>query len=86
MVERPAETRQVGSAQSQLALPLNQVQLRGKFLLQPLDDAGRAVRRPVVDDQHVIIAIQRTDGPDDLLDVLFLVVRRDDDDFFVHGA
>ena len=86
MLKRPAEAGQVGGAQTQLALPFNQVQLCGKLLLEPLRDGGGTVGRTVIDDQHVIITLQGADRPDDVFDILLLVVGWDDDDFLVHST
>ena len=52
----------------------------GKLALEAFDDVGRAVGRAVVDDQYVEGLLQAEDDAEDVFDVLFFVVRRDDDD------
>ena len=83
-LQRPAESGHVGRSKAELAAPFDQVQPLRELLLQVLDRSGGAVRRAVVDDQDVIAAFQVEDGPDDLGDVLDLVVGRDDDEFTFH--
>ena len=78
----PLEAGNVGCSQSQFAAALHDEQTVGELLLchHSLDDGGCAVRRTVVDDQNVETFFQPEDGADDFLDVLLLVIRRDNDD------
>ena len=52
----------------------------GKLALEAFDDVGRAVGRAVVDDQYVEGFLQAEDDAENVFDVLFFVVRRDNDD------
>ena len=77
----PAEAGDVGSAQSELSLALEDEEPVGKLVgHQSFDDLCRAVGRPVVDDEDMETFLQAEDGADDFLDILLLVVGRDDDD------
>ena len=81
VLQRPAEACDVGCAQAQLAATLHHEQAVGElFSLQAADNLGRTVGRPVFDDQDVEPMLQGKDGPQDVLDILPLVVGRDDDD------
>ena len=70
----------VGSAQSQLAFTLDEVQAVGKCCLQSFDDGCCSVGRAVVDDQYVELFLQAEHGADDVLYVFFLVICRYDND------
>ena len=80
MLDGPLKTADVGRAEALFAAALHEVQPAREFALQALDDVGRAVGRAVVDDEDVERLLQAEHGADDVFDVLFLVVRRDDDD------
>lgn len=81
VLQRPTEACDVGRAQAQLAATLHHEQAVGElFALQAADNLGRTVGRPVFDDQDVETMLQGKDGPYDVLDILPLVVGRDDDD------
>ena len=55
-----------------------------KFLLQTFHDAGRSVRRAILDHEDVIPALERKYRPDDLFYILLLVISRYDYNFLVH--
>ena len=80
--QRPFEARDVCGAETLLAAALHQENTAAElFRHQPLHDGGSAVGRTVVDDQNVECVLLTADhGADDVLNVLLLVVRRDDDD------
>ena len=81
MLQRPADACFVGGAQALLAATLHHEQAVGElFALQAADNLGRTVGRPVFDDQDVEPMLQGKDGPQDVLDILPLVVGLDDDD------
>ena len=84
----PLESSDVSRAQPQFTRSLDDEQSVGELgLHQPMNDGCGAVRTAVIDDQDVKTLIQREDGTDDFLHVLFLIVRRNDDDAvgFVHS-
>ena len=88
MGQRPLEPRDIGSAQPLFARPLNDEKAVGKLLLhQAVHYLCRAVWTAIVDDQNVEALIQREDGADDFLHVLFLVIGGYNDDrvAFVHN-
>ena len=92
VLQSPFEAADVGGAKSQLARTLYDVNAACKFIChQAFHDVGCSVRASVVDDKDVESFLQRSDGSDDGLDVLFLVVGRDDDNgvgfqFKVHSS
>ena len=80
VLDGPLKTADVGRAEALLAAAFDQMQPPGELALEAFDDVGRAVGRAVVDDQYVEGLLQAEDDAEDVFDVLFFVVRRDDDD------
>ena len=82
--ERPPESGDVGSAESELAGAFHNVEPIGKLAGdEALHDACRAVGAAVVDDEDVetvVIGVESEHGADDGFDVLFLVIRGYDND------
>ena len=79
-LKHPAESGDVGCAETLFPGALNEVERGGKLALKTADDGGSAVGRAVVDDEDVELLGQGEYCTDYLLDVLFLVVCRYDDD------
>ena len=77
MLQGPLEALDVGGAETQLALTLQDVEAIGKLAGNEfLDDGSRAIRTSVVDDKDVEFLLQAEDGTDDFLDVFLLVATR----------
>ena len=100
VVECPAEACDVGGAESELAGPFDDKQAVGELRLhETMHDLRGAVGGAVVDDEDVELVACRLHSPitgiddglaecengtDDFLDVLLLVVGRDDDNAIAH--
>jgi len=69
----------VSCSQSQLALSLFNEKARWELLHQVLYDPCSSVRRIVFNDEDVKILFQGENLPDDLFDILLLVVCGNDD-------
>ena len=80
VLDSPLETADVGGAEAELAGALYHEEALGELLLQFLDDGGGAVGRAVFDDEDIEGLLQTKDGADDVLNILFLVIRGDDND------
>ena len=77
-LERPFETSDIGGAQSLFATALNQEEAVGELVaLQPFHDVGRTVGTAVVNYKNMEAFLQAKDGADNLLHVLLLVIRGD---------
>ena len=77
-LERPFEASDIGCAQSLFATALNQEEAVGKLVaLQPFHDVGRTVGTAVVNYKNMEAFLQAKDGADNLLHVLLLVIRGD---------
>ena len=50
-----------------------------KLVLKSFNNCGRAIRRAVVDNQDMKCFLEAENGPDDVLDIFLLVVRRNND-------
>lgn len=79
-LKHPAESGDVGCAETLFPGTLNEVERGGELALKAADDGGSAVGRAVVDDEDVELLWQGEYCADYLLDVLLLVVCRYDDD------
>ena len=78
-LQRPLESGNIGSAQTQFTAPFQQEQPVAELPVhQSLHNLCRAVGRTVVNDQDMKLLFQSEHGPDNLLDVLLLVVGGDD--------
>ena len=84
MVERPAETGDVGRSEAHLARSLDQEEGVRVGLLQGFHHIGGPVGGAVVDYQYMIVSFEGEDGRDDLGYVLHLLVRRNYDEFLFH--
>ena len=78
MFESPAESREVGRAEPLFSGAFQEVEPPGELLLAFPDDGGRAVGRPVVDDEHFERFLEREDLRDHRRDILLFVVGRND--------
>ena len=85
MLDSPLKTSDIGSTQALFAFPLDEVDAAFVLALHHLlDDVGSAVGRTVVNDQYLKQNRQFHHSCDDGLDVLFLVVSRNNDQSFYH--
>ena len=80
MLQCPLEACNVGRSQPLFALSLKHEEAFGELLLQVAYDVGGAVGRVVLHHQYVKVVLQGKDGPDDVFDVLALVIGWYDDD------
>ena len=84
VVESPAESSDVGRAESELSGALHNVESVGKLSCdEALHNGCRAVGAAVVDDEDVEVVpvgVEAEHGADDSFDVLFLVIRGYDND------
>ena len=78
-LQGPLEAGDVSRAKTQLACPLYHEQAVTKLRHERFHDVGGAVGAVVVDNQNIERHRQVKDIADNLLDVLFLLVSRDDD-------
>ena len=79
MLQGPLEALDVGGAEAQFALALQNVKAAGKLTGdEVLDNGSRAIRTSVVDDQNVEFLLQTEHGTDNFLYVFLLVVCRND--------
>ena len=80
----------VGGAEAQFAGAFEEVDAAFMAALSLADEVGRAIRGPIVDDQHVegftALRRQRHHGVEHPGDVLLFVVGRDDDEAVGHGV
>lgn len=84
VVKSPAEAGQVGCSQPLLPGPLKNEELVREFLNQVFNYCGCAVRAAVVYYKDVISSLEGEYLADNPRDILFLVVGRNDDYFFIH--
>ena len=80
MFQRPFEAHDIRSTQPLLPAAFQKEQTVGKLLRhQSFHDSCRTVGRTIVNNQNMETLLQTEYGPDNLLDVLLLVIRRNDD-------
>ena len=83
-IEGEAEPSEVGRAQTELALAFDEVDAFAVRGLRLFDEGRGAVRRAVIDHQHVKRKRERHHRFQHALDVFPFVVRGDDDQAVVH--
>ena len=84
VLQRPLESGNIGCAKTLLPRALDYKQPFRELSHQCFDDGCGPVRGSVVNDQDVILSFQAENFADDSLDVLLLVICRDDYYFPVH--
>ena len=83
-VQSPTEPGNIGCTKAQFAFSLDQIELLREFFLKSLNNIGRAVGGTVVNDQNMILSLQREYLAANALDILFFVVSRNYYKFAVH--
>ena len=79
VIKRPLEASDVGSAQSLLARSLEDVDAVGAFGNHRVHDGACAIRRIVIDNEHIKLVLGQVEhGVDDGSDILLLVISRND--------
>ena len=78
--DSPFETTDVGGTETEFAGTFYHEQTFGELLLQLFDNGSSPIGRTVFDDEYMEYFFQPEYGADDIFDVLFLVIRGDDND------
>ena len=80
MLDSPFKTPDISGTQSQLPLTLHDKKTLRELLLQALHDSRRPIRRAIIDHQDMKHFLQPEHGTNDILNILLLVVCRNNDD------
>ena len=79
LLQCPFESSDVGSSQTQFSTALYEVQFSREISAhQSFHDARRAVGRAIINHEDMESLFEREHGTNDFLDILFLVVGRND--------
>ena len=80
MLDSPFKTPDISGTQSQLPFTLHDKKTLRELLLQALHDSRRPIRRAIIDHQDMKHFLQHEHGTNDILNILLLVVCRNNDD------